>query len=157
MMTEACLVLASGSRWRRRMLDDAGIDCEAVSPTVDEDGLRGADPVATARLRAMAKAEEVAARRPGRLVVGADQVLWMPGQGEAIGKPADPDDWLERLRRFRGRRHQLTTAVALVGPEPGRRESFEVTTGVRMRADVTDDELLAYIAHGEARGCAGGY
>jgi septum formation protein len=63
---------------------------------------------------------------------------------------------MTRLTAFRGRTHLLTTAVALVGggwPE----ELFSVDTRVRFRADVTDAELRAYIAHGEARGCAGGY
>ncbi len=157
MVTEACLVLASTSRWRLRMLEDAGLRCEAVAPVVDESTVHGADPVATAHLRARAKAVDVAARRPGRLVVGADQVLWLPGEAEAIGKPPDDERWRARLRQLRGREHQLTTAVALAGPEPGRVESFEETTGVRMRGDPSDAELAAYVAHGEARGCAGGY
>ena len=36
-------------------------------------------------------------------------------------------------------------------------EAFHVTTAVRFRADVSDEEIRQYIRHGEASGCAGGY
>ncbi len=106
-----------------------------------------------ARMRALAKARCVAARRPGQLVLGADQVVHL--DGEWIGKPTDAEDWLRRLQAFRGRAHLLTTAVALVDDRG--EECFSVDSVVRFRQDLTDDDLRAYILHGEAAGCAGGY
>ncbi len=140
------------------MLADAGIPCVALPADIDESSIAAHDPVETARLRALAKARDVSRRHPEALVLGADQVLWMAGDAEAIGKPEDEQAWLARLRQLRGRRHELTTAVALVGPgRLGGEEQKQVHTGVRFRADVTDDELRAYVAWGEAAGCAGGY
>lgn len=147
------LLLASGSPWRLSLLLDAGIACEAVSPAVDEESIQAPDPRALALARATAKAREVARRSPGALVVGADQVAHL--DGEAFGKPRDPEDWLRRLRALRGRAHTLSTGVALVEGEA--EEGFIVDSIVRFRPDLGDDELLAYIRHGEARGCAGGY
>ncbi|MCK6505985.1 Maf family protein [Myxococcota bacterium] len=162
------VVLASSSRWRAQLLEEAGLPCRAVAPDVDEEAIRGADPLATARARARAKAAEVAARWPAALVIGADQVLWLPGEGrtlaeqghgaEAIGKPADPQAWRARLRQLRGRAHRLSTAVALAAPaDLGGDEELLVTSTVHLRADLSDDELDAYIGWGEAAGCAGGY
>lgn len=148
------LVLASSSRWRRQLLAASGIEALGVAPVVDEAAIVGPDPVTTAKLRAEAKAVEVSGRHAGALVVGADQVVHL--QGETIGKPTDPDDWMNRLQRFRGRPHQLTTAVALA--QDGLIvDSFDVHTRVVFRDDVTDAELSAYVSWGEAAGCAGGY
>ena len=165
------IVLASTSPWRRHLLEEAGLSCLGVAPEVDESAIRGAHPVETARARARAKARAVAHRHPQQLVLGADQVLWLSasadagdgeGQaeagGETIGKPRDDADWLDRLRALRGRSHMLTTAVALVAPpELGGDEELEVTTRVRLRSDLEEEDLRAYVAWGEARGCAGGY
>ena len=147
------LVLASTSKWRRQLLEEAGISAESVDPLVDESEIIGSDAIATAQLRASAKAWAVASDHPEAVVVGADQVIHL--DGETIGKPASDELWKLRLQSMRGRTHLLTTAVAMISD--GEVESFEVTTRVRMRADVTDAEIDAYIALGEARGCAGGY
>jgi len=147
------VVLASSSPWRAALLKEAGVPCEVVQPGVDESAIIGQNPVQTATLRASAKAESVAYSRPEALVIGADQVIHL--DGESIGKPLDDSAWLSRLQVLRGRTHQLTTAVAIVAG--GETECFHVDTQVSFRADLTDAELCAYVAHGEARGCAGGY
>lgn len=154
------VLLASGSPWRRELLLRAGLPCRCEAPEVEEAEIEGEDPVQTARLRALAKARWVAGRNPGRLVIGADQVLWDEAEPrpKAIGKPASAEAQLARLRSFVGRRHALCTAVALLAPEEwGGEEVFEVRSRVRFRADLTDQELLAYVQWGEARACAGGY
>ena len=147
------LILASSSPWRLAALCDAGIPCETVTPEVDEHTITNADPVALAVARAAAKARDVARRHPESLVVGADQVAHLDGEG--FGKPTDPDDWMRRLRALRGRTHTLSTGVALAEGEVI--ETFVVSTAVRFRADLRDEELDAYIRSGEGAGCAGGY
>ena len=151
------LVLASGSAWRRSLLVDAGVPTEAVPARIDEAAVLAPDPVALAEARARAKAEEVASRRPGAVVLGADQVVHLDGR--AFHKPTDRADWLAGLQALRGRTHQLTTAVVLLWPASGghRAESFAVHTAIRFRDDLEDAELEAYLDHGEAAGCAGGY
>jgi len=136
-----------------QLLRDAGIDVEAVDPGVEEAELVGATPVETAEIRANAKAAAVAKRFPDAWVLGADQVIHL--DGETIGKPENEAVWRQRLLSMRGRTHALTTAIALWD---GRHMEIQaVTTGVRFRSDITDAELDAYIACGEAKGCAGGY
>ena len=147
------LVLASTSPWRLALLRDVGLTCEALSSDVDENTIVAPDPVAQALCRARAKALAVARRRPDALVVGADQVAHI--DGEAFGKPLDAKDHLERLRALRGRTHTLSTGVALA--EGDTLEEFSVDTALRFRADVSDEELMAYVRRGEGSGCAGGY
>lgn len=147
------LLLASTSPWRLALLRDAGISCEAVSPEVDEEAITSADPVRLAVARACAKALAVARRHTDALVIGADQVAHL--DGAPFGKPADASEWRARLRALRGRAHLLSTGVALAEGEDV--ETFVVTSTVRFRADLSDQELDLYVALGEAAGCAGGY
>jgi len=56
---------------------------------------------------------------------------------------------------MRGCWHDLVTGWALLGP--GVRHISCHTTRLRVREDLGDDELVAYVATGEGSGCAGGY
>jgi septum formation protein len=97
------------------MLAAAGVAHEAVAPEVDEAELKARDPGlradALALLLARAKAAAVAARRPDRLVLAADQVLQC--EGELFDKPADRVAARAQLLRLRGRTHALLTAAVL--------------------------------------------
>jgi len=151
------IVLASGSAWRLELLRLAQIPCEAIVPRIDEREITAIDPVDLACRRALAKARDVASRCGAEVwVVGADQVVHLGG--DVLGKPVDPVQHLAMLQRLRGRTHQLATGVALVpgGGGAGERCLCEITR-LTMRADLSDDELRAYVACGEARSCGGGY
>lgn len=150
-MSHLRLVLASTSPWRRALCAQVALEVDAIAPQVDEDTILAGDPVALACVRARAKAESVAG--PDRLVIGSDQVVHLDGR--VYGKPADDAAHLAQLQALRGRTHQLTDGVCIVGPQ-GRLE-FHVDAHVTLRADLSDAELAAYVASGDARGCAGGY
>src|SRR5580698_5155865 len=94
------LVLASSSASRRAVLAAAGIPLEIVPADIDERAIEAsaapASPGTVATLLARAKARAVAALRPGRLVLGADQTLAL---GErTFNKPADRAAAREQLR-----------------------------------------------------------
>mgnify|MGYP000868789892 CR=1 FL=1 len=75
------VILASQSAARRAMLSAAGVAFEAVSPHVDEEGIRdalrarGAPPRDIADALAETKAVKLSRRFPNALVLGADQIL----------------------------------------------------------------------------------
>ena len=109
------LVLASKSEIRRALLADAGIPVDVSPADIDERGIeqRAAtrDAGDIALVLARAKAQAVAARLPGRLVLGADQTLAL---GERrFSKPADRAAARGQLKALRGQTHELHTAVAL--------------------------------------------
>lgn len=110
------VVLASKSAARQALLAGAGVPFEAVSAAVDEEAVkrelepRGLTPLAMAQALAAAKAVETSREQDG-LVIGADQTLDF--DGELVGKARNVTEARQRLRSFRGRPHQLHSAVAV--------------------------------------------
>ncbi len=136
------------------MLQAAGLAVDCIASGIDESVVVSSDPVMVATTLASMKAKRVAADHPGAFVLGADQVVF--DGAEVFGKPTDPADHLRRLRSMRGNSHDLVTAFALVAPDGTQHIDVERTT-LRVRADLTDAELRAYVDSGEGSGCAGGY
>ena len=112
------LILASASPYRRRMLENAGVAFSVVPADVDEASLKRrlaagkAQPAAAvADALARAKAQDVSARHPDAVIIGADQVLAL--EDELFDKPGDAAAARAQLERLRGRTHRLLSAVAL--------------------------------------------
>ncbi len=110
------LVLASKSGVRRTLLANAGIPLEVLAADIDERKLE-ADaatlaPGAIAALLAREKALAIARSCPGRLVLGADQILAL--DGTRFAKPADRAAAAAQLRALLGKTHELHSAIAFV-------------------------------------------
>ena len=110
------LVLASKSAIRHALLRDAGVPVEVQPADIDERTIEQQrsvrDASELAALLAREKARTIAARLPGRLVLGADQTLAL---GERrFSKPGDRAGARAQLEALRGRTHELHSAVALM-------------------------------------------
>ncbi|HEM45686.1 MAG TPA: Maf-like protein [Alphaproteobacteria bacterium] len=117
-MAENTIVLASASPARAGMLAAAGVPFAADPAAVDEASVKramkadGAAADAVAEALAALKAQQVARRHPGLLVVGADQMLVCGGRW--FDKPGDAAEAREQLLALRGRTHELVTAAVVV-------------------------------------------
>jgi len=153
------LVLASKSAIRHAILRDAGIPVAVEPADIDERAIeqRSAkqDAGELAAVLAREKARTVAARLPGRLVLGADQTLAL---GERrFSKPSDRAGARRQLAALRGQTHELHSAVALARGSSVLFEHREVAR-LTMRS-FSDQFLEAYL---DAAGAAltasvGGY
>jgi septum formation protein len=150
------LVLASSSAYRRELLARLRLPFEAISPDIDETALPGETPPATALRLAREKAAAVAARVPGSLVIGSDQVATL--DGEQIGKPGSHEAALAQLQKMRGREVVFHTALCLwdgrVADPAGAAEVEDVQVIVAFR-DLPDAELDAYLRIEQPYDCAG--
>lgn len=112
------IVLASGSSSRAHMLEQAGVAFAVDVAAVDEAGVKTAlagetgNSARVAEVLAELKAVRVSARRPGMIVVGADQML--DCDGTWFDKPADRAAARGHLLALRGRTHRLTSSVVAV-------------------------------------------
>ena len=109
------LILASQSRARRMLLENAGLDFEALPADIDERGVQTnsglSAPGEIASLLAREKALFISRQKPGRYVVGADQTLAL-GQ-RMFSKPAGRAQAAEQLGLLAGQTHELHSAVSV--------------------------------------------
>lgn len=116
--TTPLLVLASASRTRADLLKRAGVAFVQDPAEVDESVIkadykrRGKTAAQAAQALALAKAKDVAKRRPSEIVLGADQILCCDGNW--FDKPADMTLAKAQLYGLRGRSHTLETAACIV-------------------------------------------
>lgn len=111
------LVLASGSRIRAELLENAGLSIVVDPADIDERAVEepllkaGFSPEDLALVLAEAKANDVSERRPGDLVIGADQILAF--EGERHTKPENMEAARRQLLSFSGKTHELLSAVVI--------------------------------------------
>lgn len=164
------LLLASASPARLRTLRNAGINPVVQVSDVDEPAVLetattrfGALEVGdVALLLAQAKADAVAQQVDDALVLGCDSLLELDGQ--ALGKPADAAEARSRWQTLRGRSGVLHTGHWIVdtrelgpsGPGTGATLGATASTVVHF-ADLSDDEIAAYVATGEPLAVAGAF
>src|SRR3982074_1099509 len=153
-------VLASGSPRRAALINQAGIEPDALRPAnIDETPKRGELPRACANRLARAKAEaalqlvRVDEELSGAYILAADTVV-------AVGRRILPkaellDEAAQCLRLLSGRNHRVHTAVCLVTPNEAYRQRL-VEPPVRFKR-LSEEDIEAYLASGEWRGKAGGY
>lgn len=112
------LVLASASPTRAKVLAGAGIRFHQDPAEVDEAAIKvacrscGDSGEAAALVLAAAKAQAVAPRHPGRLVVGSDQLL--VSGGDWLDKPAGREEARATLAKLRGRCHRLISGMVVM-------------------------------------------
>ena len=173
------LLLASASPARRATLTAAGLDPLVAVSGVDEDAVLAAararfgevEPADAVLVLAQAKAEDVARRLDELevagwdddedvLVLGCDSMLEL--DGEVLGKPSDADDALARWRAMRGRSGVLHTGHWLIDErdpaDGGTRATLGATASTVVHfADLSDDEVAAYVATREPLAVAGAF
>lgn len=141
------LVLASGSKTRALMLENAGVAFEIDPAHVDEDAVKDALLAEGAPMRDIAdaladlKARTVAMRRPDAKVLGGDQI--MVCGGKLFSKARTRDDAVATLRAISGGDHHLISAAVIYeGSEPVWRMVDIVKMTVR---PLSDDFIEGYL------------
>ena len=152
-------VLASASPARLATLCDAGIEPRVVVSGVDESQVTETenDPATVAARLAELKARAVADQvDPANTswVLGCDSVLELDGR--VLGKPDDAAVAVTRWHDMRGRSGVLHTGHCLVDVASGAQVLRAVDTVVHF-ADVTDEEIDAYVTTGEPMKVAGAF
>ena len=150
------LVLASSSAYRKELLSRLHLPFEVVVPDIDETALAGETPSATALRLAREKAAAVAAKLPGSIVIGSDQVATL--DDEQIGKPGSHANALAQLQKMRGREVIFHTALCVWDGRAEHPDSAAQLADIQTRVtfrDLPDAELDAYLRIEQPYDCAG--
>jgi len=154
------LVLASASPRRLALLEQIGIEPDALRPaSIDETPRKGERPRTLARRLAREKARAARGRlhREPELadacVLAADTVVAVGNR--VLMKPEYLDEAAAALQLLSGRSHRVYTAVCFITAD-GMARMRTVETRVRFKR-LSSEEMESYLASGEWRGKAGGY
>lgn len=154
------LVLASASSRRLALLEQVGVEPDALRPaSIDETPRKGERPRSYAQRLARSKAmtaKERLEREPelaGAFVLAADTVVSV--SRSIIGKPEYLNEAAAALQSLSGRSHRVFTSVCLI-TDTGSVRTRTVETRVRFKR-LSAEEMDSYLASGEWRGKAGGY
>jgi septum formation protein len=149
-------ILASASPRRRDLLRRAGYCFEIVPSAVDEAAFdtEGVTSEEHARILALAKAKDVAAKFPNAIVMGSDTVVDL--DGEIIGKPDDAAHAETITRKLFSKPHKVITGLALVCLEKNI-DIVEADTTVVFPRQLTEEQIAEHIRKGDWQGKAGAY
>lgn len=149
------IFLASQSPRRQELLAQLQVTFDVIDVNVHEQRQQGEAPWdyvnRVAREKAGAGLLQLSGR-PGALAMGADTDVVL--DDAVLGKPENAEQAFAMLRALSGRSHDVITAVWLMSA--GQEAHRVVSSKVRF-AELSDDEINAYIASGEPFGKAGAY
>ncbi len=155
----ARLVLASASPRRLALLQQIGIEPDALLPADIDETPRKAEPprelarrLARGKLAAAQDALRAEAAGAPTWLLAADTVVAVGRR--VLPKAETPDVAADCLRLLSGRQHRVFTAVCLLSPRNWRERIVE--SRVRFKR-LSSREIEGYLASGEWRGKAGGY
>lgn len=151
------IILASASPRRKELMALIADDFEIIPADIDEAVPEDIPAGETARYLACMKAEHVAAKNPGKAVIGCDTVVVL--EGKVMGKPSDPYDADAMLHALSGKTHKVITGVCLdyYFEDGGKMtDSFSQETLVEFY-ELSDSEISGYVNSGEPMDKAGAY
>lgn len=111
------LILASGSKTRRQMLENAGVVVDVLPASIDEPAVKASLIEAGTPVRdiadalADAKARSVSYQHPDRLILAADQILVQ--NGVVYSKAETKEAARRTLQQLSGSQHQLVSAAVI--------------------------------------------
>ncbi|WP_020209692.1 Maf family protein [Gilvimarinus chinensis] len=148
------LVLASGSRYRRELLEKLRHPFKWQAPEVDETPLAGEKPDALALRLAQLKAEALASTHPNSLIIGSDQVASL--DGKLCGKPGSKENAFSQLKAASGKSVIFYTGLCLLNTNTGHHHTAVETYKAHFRT-LTDGQIEHYLEQDQPFDCAGSF
>jgi septum formation protein len=149
------LILASGSRDRRKLLEQAGYVFDVIPADIEEPrDAQFNDCRQFVQQVAWMKAQAVAEKVHNGVILTADTVGWH--KGKVIGKPDDARHARQILKELGGTIHELWTGCCLWKRPDNWQLCWQEVSRCRVKT-FSDAELEAYIATNRWVGCSGAY
>ena len=150
----SALLLASSSPYRRELLARLRLPFDCASPDIDESHLPDEPPCALVKRLAQQKAQVLAQRYPGHLIIGSDQVAVL--DETVLGKPHTFEKAREQLLAASGRQVTFLTGLALLNSATGCCQVDVVPFTVHMR-QLDAAAIERYLQAEEPYDCAGSF
>jgi septum formation protein len=145
-------ILASNSPRRKQLMEMLGVDFDVIISSVDEKINPELSEEELVMDLAYQKAVDIFRTHKDDIVLGFDTLVYI--DGEALGKPKDPEDARRMLRLLSGRTHVVVTGCAIITKKVSK--SFYVASEV-VFYPLSEDEIDEYIQSKEPFDKAGAY
>ena len=151
------LVLGSGSKYRRAIMDKLHLIYNVVKPDIDESAVNEEQPEQLVGRLAEEKAQAVARKLNGEpsIIIGSDQVAVCDGL--ILGKPGTEEKAIEQLKSFVGKTVTFYTGLAVLNSEISQCEVRIEPFFVTFRDNITADEIARYVELEQPLDCAGSF
>ena len=150
------LILGSGSKGRKFILENAGYDFDVMTADIDEKAIRNDDYEKLPLLIARAKAEAIFPRiADPAILITSDQVVVC--DGELREKPKDKEEARKFLKSYaEGKVAQTNTAVVVVNTGNGKQAEGVDVAKVYFK-EIPDEKIGQFVEEGNALSLAGGF
>lgn len=150
------LILASSSPRRSDLLESHQLAFTRAAPRIDETQKAGEPPaiyaIRLAEQKALSVSSEIS-ENPSPVVLGCDTVVLL--ENRILGKPVDDTEAVRILTNLSGKKHMVSTAVALAYGDRILRSGID-STQVWFN-EVSAKQIDEYVATKEGRDKAGAY
>lgn len=150
------LILGSGSKYRREILDKLHLKYEVVKPDIDESAITSESPQQLVGRLAEAKAravEKLMAHKQA-VIIGSDQVAVCDGQ--ILGKPGNAENAVKQLLGFVGKTVTFYTGLAVLNTATEQCEVRVEPFNVEFR-HLSENEIERYVELEKPFDCAGSF
>ncbi|MCA1767744.1 MAG: Maf family nucleotide pyrophosphatase [Idiomarina sp.] len=150
------LILGSGSKYRREILDKLHLKYDVVKPDIDESAIVSESPQQLVGRLAEAKARAVEHRMTHEqaIIIGSDQVAVCDGL--ILGKPGNAENAVKQLQGFVGKTVTFYTGLAVLNTATQKCDVRVVPFDVEFR-QLAIDEIERYVELERPFDCAGSF
>ena len=148
------IILASSSPRRKEILKITGLKFSVCSSDYEEDLDLPLKPRKLARFLSLRKAEAVAHKYKGAIIIAADTLICFKNM--LLGKPHGRQEAEKMLRLLNGKVHSVITGYSVIDMQSDQIVSRSVVTKVYFRK-LAEEEINAYVRSGEPLDKAGAY
>lgn len=137
----AKLILASGSKWRKKLLEMSGFFCEAIPSDFDEN-IEYTNPIDYVMDLSKGKAESVAKRCNEGIIIAADTIGHL--NGKRFEKPKDREDAVNFMRELSGKINEFSTGVTIIDLYQNKTVTFVDNGKVKLQ-ELSEEEIEWYV------------
>ncbi|MFT5164324.1 MAG: septum formation protein [Alteromonadaceae bacterium] len=148
------LILASTSEFRRSLLQTLQLPFITKAPDVDETPLADESPEQLVNRLATLKAQDIADKNPGAIVIGSDQVAIFDNR--ILGKPHTYENAIKQLNDFSGQHVRFLTGLCVINTQTGSSETIVEPFSVYFRP-LSEAQIHHYVMAEKPYNCAGSF
>lgn len=139
------LILASKSKWRKEIIEMAGLKCETMVSDVEEN-IEFDNPEDYVMELSKMKAKAVAEKIDEGIIISADTIGYM--DNEKFEKPKDREEAFRNIKKLSGNINYAVTGVTLIDKYKNKEITFADKAAVHFKT-MTDEEINWYIDNEE--------